>query len=86
MLAYVDFFLGGDEKRTDLPPRLHERFPMTLLFGGDGSYMAPFILHNDNILTSLMSQVCLLILGTQFYLWTHLDTCVICYLLHRWGS
>ncbi|KAK2446301.1 glycine-rich protein [Trifolium repens] len=56
MLAYVDFFLGGDEKRTDLPPRLHERFPMTLLFGGDGSYMAPFTLHNDNILTSLMSQ------------------------------
>ncbi|MCI73038.1 hypothetical protein A2U01_0094302, partial [Trifolium medium] len=29
---------------------------MTLLFGGDGSYMAPFTLHNDNILTSLMSQ------------------------------
>lgn len=56
MLAYVDFFLGGDEKRSDLPPRLHERFPMTLLFGGDGSYMAPFTLHNDNILTSLMSQ------------------------------
>ncbi|XP_054796784.1 uncharacterized protein LOC129302133 [Prosopis cineraria] len=56
MLAYVDFFLGGDEKRTDLPPRLHQRFPMSLLFGGDGSYMAPFSLHNDNILTSLMSQ------------------------------
>ncbi|XAR70821.1 hypothetical protein NMG60_11027826 [Bertholletia excelsa] len=56
MLAYVDFFLGGDEKRTDLPPRLHQRFPMALLFGGDGSYMAPLSLHNDNILTSLMSQ------------------------------
>nr|KYP70139.1 hypothetical protein KK1_009347 [Cajanus cajan] len=56
MLAYVDFFLGGDEKRIDLPPRLHERFPMSLPFGGDGSYMAPFTLHNDNILTSLMSQ------------------------------
>ncbi|CAA0824261.1 Unknown protein [Striga hermonthica] len=56
MLAYVDFFLGGDEKRNDLPPRLHQRFPMSILFGGDGSYMTPFVLHNDNILTSLMSQ------------------------------
>ncbi|KAI4380001.1 hypothetical protein MLD38_006235 [Melastoma candidum] len=56
MLGYVDFFLGGDEKRPDLPPRLHQRFPMSLMFGGDGSYMAPFCLHNDNILTSLMSQ------------------------------
>lgn len=61
MLAYVDFFLGGDEKRVDLPPRLHQRFPMSLVFGGDGSYMAPFSLHNDNILTSLMSQVCYLL-------------------------
>lgn len=65
MLAYVDFFLGGDEKRTDLPPRLHDRFPMSLVFGGDGSYMTPFSLHNDNILTSLMSQVCLFILGNS---------------------
>ncbi|CAM8961294.1 unnamed protein product [Rhodiola kirilowii] len=56
MLAFVDFFLGGDEKRADLPPRLHQRFPLSLVFGGDGSYMAPFSLHNDNILTSLMSQ------------------------------
>lgn len=57
MLAYVDFFLGGDEKRPDLPPRLHQRFPICLIFGGDGSYMAPFALHSDNVLTSLMSQV-----------------------------
>ncbi|XP_051132101.1 uncharacterized protein LOC127252110 [Andrographis paniculata] len=56
MLAYVDFFLGGDEKRTGLPPRLHQRFPMPLVFGGDGSYMVPFSLHSDNILTNLMSQ------------------------------
>ncbi|GAV56979.1 hypothetical protein CFOL_v3_00518 [Cephalotus follicularis] len=56
MLAYLDFFLGGDEKRTDLPP-LHQRFPMPLIFGGDGSYMAPFSLQSDNILTSLMSQL-----------------------------
>ncbi|XVF89135.1 hypothetical protein PTKIN_Ptkin19aG0106100 [Pterospermum kingtungense] len=57
MLAYVDFFLGGDEKRTDIPPRLPQRFPMAIIFGGDGSYMAPFSLQNDNILTSLMSQL-----------------------------
>ncbi|XP_010519873.1 PREDICTED: uncharacterized protein LOC104799183 isoform X2 [Tarenaya hassleriana] len=57
MLAYLDIFLGGDEKRTDLPPRLHQRFPMPIIFGGDGSYMAPFSLQNDNILTSLMSQM-----------------------------
>ncbi|XP_057969132.1 uncharacterized protein LOC131158347 [Malania oleifera] len=56
MLGYVDFFLGGDEKRADLPPRLNQRLPMTLVFGGDGSYMAPFSLQSDNILTSLMSQ------------------------------
>ena len=58
MLAYVDFFLGGDEKRSDLPPRLFQRFPLAIHFGGDGSYMAPFTLHSDNILTSLMSLVC----------------------------
>lgn len=57
MLAYVDFFLGGDEKRVDLPPRIQQRLPVSVLFGGDGSYMAPFTLHSDNILTSLMSQV-----------------------------
>ncbi|XP_044463835.1 uncharacterized protein LOC123194611 isoform X2 [Mangifera indica] len=56
MLAYVDFFLGGDEKRSDLPPRLQQRLPMSIIFGGDGSYMAPFSLQTDNILTSLMSQ------------------------------
>ncbi|XP_062097852.1 uncharacterized protein LOC133803757 [Humulus lupulus] len=56
MLGYVDFFLGGDEKRTDLPPRLHQRFPMSLPFGGDGNYMAPFALQSDNVVTSLMSQ------------------------------
>lgn len=64
MLAYVDFFLGGDEKRDDLPPRLHQRFPMSLVFGGDGSYMVPFSLHSDKILTNLMSQVCCI----QFWL------------------
>ncbi|KAG8635925.1 uncharacterized protein LOC110603588 isoform X2 [Manihot esculenta] len=57
MLGYLDFFLGGDEKRTNLPPRLHQRFPMSIIFGGDGSYMAPFSIQSDNILTSLMSQM-----------------------------
>ncbi|KAL3650773.1 hypothetical protein CASFOL_007176 [Castilleja foliolosa] len=56
MLAYIDFFLGGDEKRNDLPPSLHQRFPMSILFGGNGSYMTPFLLHHDNTITSLMSQ------------------------------
>ncbi|RDX91133.1 hypothetical protein CR513_26927, partial [Mucuna pruriens] len=56
MLAYLDFFLGGDEKRPDLPPRLYQRFPMSIIFGGDGSYMSPFSLHSDNVLTSIMSQ------------------------------
>ncbi|ONK80989.1 uncharacterized protein A4U43_C01F24020 [Asparagus officinalis] len=56
MLAYVDFYLGGDEKRPELPPRLYQRFPMCIIFGGDGTYMAPFSLHSDNVLTSLMSQ------------------------------
>ncbi|KAJ0091167.1 hypothetical protein Patl1_12976 [Pistacia atlantica] len=56
MLAYLDFFLGGDEKRSDLPPHLHQRCPISMIFGGDGSYMAPFSLQSDNILTSLMSQ------------------------------
>ncbi|KAL6533975.1 hypothetical protein OROHE_013808 [Orobanche hederae] len=56
MLAYIDFFLGGDEKRNDLPLRLNQRFPVSIFLGGDGSYMSPFSLHNDNIITSLMSQ------------------------------
>lgn len=62
MLGYVDFFLGGDEKRNELPSRLHQRFPISLPFGGDGTYMASFSLHSDNVVTSLMSQVGLAIL------------------------
>ncbi|KAB5514157.1 hypothetical protein DKX38_028063 [Salix brachista] len=57
MLVYMDFFLGGDEKRTDIPAPLRQRFPMSILFGGDGSYMAPFSIQSDNILTSLISQM-----------------------------
>ncbi|ONM29049.1 hypothetical protein ZEAMMB73_Zm00001d039522 [Zea mays] len=29
---------------------------MSLIFGGDGSYMTPFLLNSDSVLTSLMSQ------------------------------
>ncbi|GBG88608.1 hypothetical protein CBR_g48138 [Chara braunii] len=57
ILAYVDLFLGGDEKRADLPPKLHERLPMAILFGGAGTYMAPFHLHSDDLLTRLISEV-----------------------------
>lgn len=55
-LAYIDFFLGGDEKRPDLPPPLLKRLPLSTIFGGDGSYMAPYYLHSDNLLTSLLGQ------------------------------
>uniref|UniRef100_A0A1J3JZJ4 DUF8003 domain-containing protein n=1 Tax=Noccaea caerulescens TaxID=107243 RepID=A0A1J3JZJ4_NOCCA len=57
MLAHLDFFLGGDEKRNDLPPPVNQRFPMPLLFGGEGSYMAYYSLQSDDILTSLLSQL-----------------------------
>jgi hypothetical protein len=56
IVSYVDFFLGGDEKRSDLPPRLQQRFPMCIIFGGDGSYMAPYYIHSDNLLTNLLGQ------------------------------
>lgn len=56
MLAYIDFFLGGDEKRPDLPPSLLQRLPLSIIFGGDGSYMAAYYLHSDNLLTSLLGQ------------------------------
>jgi hypothetical protein len=59
MLAYIDVFLGGDEKQPDIPPKLMDRLPMSILFGGDASYMAPYCLHSDNLLTTLLSQVCL---------------------------
>ncbi|CAM6085481.1 unnamed protein product [Calypogeia fissa] len=57
MLAYIDVFLGGDEKRADLPPPLLQRLPMSVTFGGNGTYMAAYCLHSDNLLTSLICQV-----------------------------
>ncbi|ONI06253.1 hypothetical protein PRUPE_5G049600 [Prunus persica] len=56
MLAYIDFFLGGDEKRLDMVSIIQKRFPMCIIFGGDGSYMSPYNLHNDTLLTNLLGQ------------------------------
>ncbi|XP_068650763.1 uncharacterized protein [Aristolochia californica] len=55
MIAYIDFFLGGDEKRIDLAS-ISQRFPMCILFGGDGSYMSPYHLHCDTLLSNLIGQ------------------------------
>ncbi|KAF5729667.1 hypothetical protein HS088_TW20G00031 [Tripterygium wilfordii] len=56
MVAYVDFFLGGDEKRLDMVSIIQKRFPMCIVFGGDGSYMSPYNLHSDTLLTNLLGQ------------------------------
>ncbi|KAE8726804.1 ATP synthase delta chain [Hibiscus syriacus] len=57
MVAYIDFFLGGDEKRVDMVSIIQKRFPMCILFGGDGSYMSPYNLHSDTLLTNLLGQL-----------------------------
>ncbi|CAL9044534.1 unnamed protein product [Musa banksii] len=56
MVAYIDFFLGGDEKRLDIASTIQKRFPMCIIFGGDGSYMSPYYLHSDTLLTNLLGQ------------------------------
>ncbi|XP_011018659.1 PREDICTED: uncharacterized protein LOC105121628 isoform X1 [Populus euphratica] len=56
MVAYIDFFLGGDEKRLDIVSIIQKRFPMCIIFGGDGSYMSPYNLHSDTLLTNLLGQ------------------------------
>ncbi|KAG0610062.1 hypothetical protein M758_7G036100 [Ceratodon purpureus] len=56
ILAHIDVFLGGDEKRPELPPRLSERLPMSIIFGGNGTYLSPYNFHSDNLLTNLLSQ------------------------------
>ncbi|KAM5573238.1 hypothetical protein ABKV19_012995 [Rosa sericea] len=56
MVAYIDFFLGGDEKRLELVSIIQKRFPMCIIFGGDGSYMSPYNLHSDSLLTNLLGQ------------------------------
>lgn len=57
MVAYIDFFLGGDEKRVDMVSIIQKRFPMCIIFGGDGSYMSPYNVHSDTLLTNLIGQV-----------------------------
>ena len=57
MVGYIDFFLGGDEKRVDIVSIIQKRFPMCIIFGGDGSYMSPYNLHSDTLLTNLLGQV-----------------------------
>uniref|UniRef100_A0A803L5S1 DUF8003 domain-containing protein n=1 Tax=Chenopodium quinoa TaxID=63459 RepID=A0A803L5S1_CHEQI len=56
MVAYIDFFLGGDEKRVDIVSIIQKRFPLCIIFGGDGCYMSPYSLHSDALLTNLMAQ------------------------------
>ncbi|KAL4590948.1 hypothetical protein LXL04_003895 [Taraxacum kok-saghyz] len=56
VVAYIDFFLGGDEKRVDMVASIQKRFPMCILFGGAGTYMSPYILHTDTLLTNLIAQ------------------------------
>ncbi|KAK1324864.1 hypothetical protein QJS10_CPA01g02858 [Acorus calamus] len=56
VVAYIDFFLGGDEKRLDVASGTLQRFPMCVIIGGDGSYMSPYNLHSDVLLTNLLGQ------------------------------
>ncbi|GKV10746.1 hypothetical protein SLEP1_g22067 [Rubroshorea leprosula] len=56
MVAYIDFFLGGDEKRVEMVSYIQKRFPMCIIFGGNGSYMSPYNLHSDTLLANLLGQ------------------------------
>ncbi|CAN6486871.1 unnamed protein product [Victoria cruziana] len=56
VIAYIDFFLGGDEKRLDTHSGNLHRFPLCIMLGGDGSYMSPYNLHSDMLLTRIVSQ------------------------------
>ncbi|KAI0500676.1 hypothetical protein KFK09_018892 [Dendrobium nobile] len=66
MVAYIDFFLGGDEKRLDVASTMMQRFPMCIIFGGDGSYMSPYHLHSDMLLTNLLGQYLSTAIWTRF--------------------
>ncbi|CAO2819397.1 unnamed protein product [Amaranthus hypochondriacus] len=66
MVAYIDFFLGGDEKRVDIASIIQKRFPLCIIFGGDGSYMSPYTLHSDALLTNLVAQ------HVPTSIWSHL--------------
>ncbi|XP_075505715.1 uncharacterized protein LOC142542775 isoform X2 [Primulina tabacum] len=56
MVSYIDFFFGGDEKCLDTVTSVRKRFPMRIIFGGDGSYMSPYNLYSDTLLTNLIAQ------------------------------
>lgn len=56
LVAYIDFFLGGEEKHVDMVKIIQKRFPMCIIFGGDGSYMSPYNVHTDFLLTNLLGQ------------------------------
>ncbi|GFP99148.1 hypothetical protein PHJA_002058700 [Phtheirospermum japonicum] len=56
LMVYIDFFLGGDEKRVDMVTSIQKRFPMRIIFGGDGSYMSPYNLYSDTLLANLIAQ------------------------------
>lgn len=73
MVAYIDFFLGGDEKRLDIVSIIQKRFPMCIIFGGDGSYMAPYNLHSDTLLTNLLGQVSQLLMFVK--IWSIISFC-----------
>ncbi|KAK1262274.1 hypothetical protein QJS04_geneDACA008723 [Acorus gramineus] len=56
VVGYIDFFLGGDERRLDVASSLLQRFPICVIIGGDGSYMSPYNLHSDVLLTNLLGE------------------------------
>ncbi|CAI7885873.1 unnamed protein product [Closterium sp. NIES-54] len=56
VLGYMDVFLGGDEMATHMLPSFADRLPLLLVLGGNGSYMAPYHLFTDDLLTNIISQ------------------------------
>ncbi|XP_077235189.1 mraZ isoform X2 [Tasmannia lanceolata] len=66
VVSYIDFFLGGDEKRLDLSSSIPQRFPMCIIFGGDGSYMLPYHLQSDTLLTNLLAKYIPTTIWTRF--------------------
>ncbi|CAA6666999.1 unnamed protein product [Spirodela intermedia] len=56
MVAFIDFFLGGDEKREDVAASIQQRFPLCVIFGGNGNFMSPYYMHDDTLLRNLIGQ------------------------------
>eukprot|EP00899_Mesostigma_viride_P025225 jgi/Mesvir1/5888/Mv00660-RA.1 len=55
-LAYIGVYLQGDEPRRP-PAEALARLPFTILFAGDGSYMLPYQLVSDDVITSFVGQI-----------------------------